>query len=127
MNTGLTMDIESLKRNLINVMPVLDANLAAAYKEYMAGDIPAGAFHYVRTRHETACIVVSSDNLEAERAYKSCALLAIDLRSGAEELAVSVKSQVDAWWKCFEEAGFTEVTPFFEAPMLPSPETNAAS
>lgn len=124
MNTTQTMDIQSLKRNLISVMPVLNANLEAAHRDYMAGEIPAGAFHYVRTRHETACVVVSSEDMEAERAFKACALLAIDLRDGVKELSVSMTGQVDAWWKCYQEAGFTEVNPFFNAPMLPSAQTS---
>nr|WP_011923044.1 hypothetical protein [Pseudomonas fluorescens]CAM96268.1 hypothetical protein pQBR0236 [Pseudomonas fluorescens SBW25] len=124
MNPGQTMSIQSLKSNLIGIMPVLDANLAAAHSEYMAGDIPAGAFHYVRSRHLTACAVVSRDDLEAVDAYKACALLAIDLRTGIKELTESVKDQVDAWWQCYRDAGFTELHPFFEAPMLPSTPIN---
>jgi hypothetical protein len=120
MNIDQTMNIQSLRSNLIGVMPVLDANLAAAHSEYMAGDIPAGAFHYVRTRHLTACAVVARDDLEAEDAFKACALLAIDLRNGIAELAGSFKDKVDAWWQCYRDAGFTELHPFFNAPMQPS-------
>ena len=103
-------------------MPVLDANLAAAHIEYMAGDIPAGAFHYVRTRHLTACAVLASDDLEAEDAYKACALLAIDLRTGIEELTGIVKDKVDAWWQCYRDAGFTDLHPFFFRSALRSPD-----
>lgn len=122
------MDIQSLKLNLTSVMPILDANLGAANREYKAGLIPAGAFHYVRTRHEAALVVLSRDDLSAEAAFKSCALLAIDLRSGLEEITdqtSSAPAQVEAWWQCYRDAGFTKVNPFFDAPMQPSPVTSA--
>ena len=76
------MDIQTLKRNLANAMPILDANLAAAHREYMAGDIPAGAYHHVLSRHGTACEVLSRDDIAAEEAFKACALISIDLRRG---------------------------------------------
>jgi hypothetical protein len=118
------MDIQTLKLSLASVMPILDVNLAAAYREYMSGDLPAGAFHYVRSRHEAALVVLSRDDLEPKAAYAACALLAIDLRNGLQELigkTVSAKTQVEAWWQCYRDAGFTEVNQFFNAPMLPSP------
>ncbi|MGE8063906.1 hypothetical protein [Pseudomonas sp. NPDC089569] len=124
------MDIQSLKLNLNNVMPILDVNLGAAYREYMSGDLPAGAYHYVRSRHEAALAVLSRDDLEPEAAYRSCALLAIDLRGGLKESAPNTSSpeaQVEAWWQCYREAGFTEVNQFFDAPMLPLPVNSAES
>lgn len=118
------MDIQSLKLNLASVMPILDANLHAANAEYKAGEIPAGAFHYVRTRHETALAVLQSqDDVRPERAFKACALLAIDLRSGLREptdLTPDAPSRVEAWWQCYRDAGFIGVNEFFDSPMLPS-------
>lgn len=117
------MDIQSLKLNLTNVMPILDANLGAAYREYMAGDLPAGAYHYVLSRHKTALLVLSEGDLKPEAAYKACALLAIDLRAGLQESTQktsNAEAQVEAWWQCYRDAGFTEVNSFFHAPMLPS-------
>lgn len=121
------MDLQTLKQNLINVMPILNANLAAAHKEYMDGDIPAGAFGHVRSRHEMACVVISNDDIKAEYAYQSCALLAIDLRSGIKEVVGSDSGLLDAWWQCYRDAGFTEVNPIFKTPMLPSAVPNPAS
>jgi hypothetical protein len=68
--------------------------------------------------------VLSKDDLEPEAAYKSCALLAMDLRNGLQEPAMQTSGaevQVEAWWQCYREAGFTEVNSFFDAPMLPLP------
>lgn len=75
------MDIQALKLSLTSVMPILDVNLEAAHQEYMKGDLPVGAFHYVRSRHEAALVVLARDDLKAEAAYMACALLAIDLHS----------------------------------------------
>lgn len=118
------MDIQALKLRLTSVMPILDVNLAAAHQEYMSGELPAGAFHYVRSRHETALVVLSRDNLDPEAAFKSCALLAIDLRNGLRDMtdqSSSATTEVEAWWQCYRDAGFTEVNSFFNAPMMPSP------
>jgi hypothetical protein len=103
-------------------MPILDVNLAAAHKEYMSGELPAGAFHYVRSRHETALVVLSKDDLKPEAAFKACALLAIDLRNGLRDMtdqSSSATAEVEAWWQCYRDAGFTEVNSFFNAPMMP--------
>lgn len=87
----------------------------------MDGDLAAGAFGYVRSRHESASAVLSRNDIKAEDAFKACALLAIDLRSGVKEAAdqQEANSQVEAWWQCYRDAGFTEVNKFFDAPMLP--------
>jgi hypothetical protein len=116
------VDIQALKLRLTSVMPILDVNLAAAHQEYMNGELPAGAFHYVRSRHEAALVVLSKNDLNPEAAFKSCALLAIDLRSGLQETAdesTSATAEVEAWWQCYRDAGFTEVNEFFHAPMMP--------
>lgn len=115
------MDIQILKTNLTNVLPILDANLAAAYKEYMGGDLAHGAYGYVRARHETALAVLSRDDIPADEAYKACASLAIDLRSGVKEVVDKAEAaeKVRAWWQCYRDAGFTEVGKFFEIPILP--------
>lgn len=119
--TGKVIDIQPLKTSLAEVMPILTSNLSAAYTEYMAGDIAAGAFGYVCGRHETACVVLQRDDIPAEKAYEACALLAIDLRSGIDEMddKTAAQSKVDAWWQVYRDAGFTEVNSFFDAPMRP--------
>lgn len=124
------MDIQSLRLHLTNVMPILNANLGAAHREYMAGELPAGAFHYVRSRHEAALEVLSRKDMKPEAAFKTCALLAIDLRSGLEDSIDQIPTalaQVEAWWQCYRDAGFSEVNPFFEAPMLPTSVNSAES
>lgn len=105
-------------------MPILDANLSAAHKEYMEGDISHGAFEYVRSRHETALNVISlNDNTTevAQIAYNACALLAIDLRSGVKEVPDKAEAQekVEDWWQCYRNAGFTDVHEFFNSPTMP--------
>lgn len=115
------MCIQSLKTSLTNVLPILDANLVAAHKEYVDGDIPRGAFEYVRSRHETALAVIARSDIQSDDAYKACALLAIDLRCGVKVVAdeAEAKVQVEAWWQCYRDAGFTEVNMFFDSPIRP--------
>lgn len=123
------MDIQSLKVSLASVMPILDANLGAANREFKAGDIAAGAYRYVLSRHKTALDVLSRDDLEPEVAFKACALIACDLRDGLVEYTErnsDAPALVEAWWQCYRDAGFTEVNDFFDAPMLPSSVKSSA-
>lgn len=130
--TSNFMNLQSLKSHLQAVMPILDGNLAAAYREYMDGTLAAGAYRHVLSRHEIALAVISDDTIHPETAYKGCALLAIDLRSGVEVMADKdeAKRLVNEWWQCYRGAGFTEINQYFEAPQqpqgtpstLPSPE-----
>lgn len=115
------MNLQSLKTSLTNVLPILDANLALVYKEFMDGDIARGAFEYVRSRHEIAIMVIADENIPADVAYKSCAMLAIDLRCGVKEVANKEESeaQVQAWWQCYRDAGFTHEHKFLGSPILP--------
>lgn len=116
------MELKKLQLCISNVMPILNVNLEAAAQEYKRGEIAAGAFHYVRTRHENALHTVSNNDLNPESAYKSCALLAIDLESGMDEsiaICPNAKKLIEAWWQCYRDAGFTAVHDFFETPMLP--------
>ena len=117
------MNVQALKTQLTLVMPILDANLAAAYKEYMAGDLSAGAYGYVRARHEQAHLVLASNDPNALAAYESCALLAIDLHSGINEMADKKHAiqHVEDWWQCYRDAGFTHIHKHFDSPTLPGP------
>jgi hypothetical protein len=109
------MNLTELRGHFRRVQPILEANLAAAHREYMDGKIAAGAYGHVRSRLETALFVLANEVIQ------SCALLAIDLRSGLTEVVDRDEAQqhIDDWWQCFREAGFTEVHPFFRAPQRP--------
>lgn len=115
------MNLATLKTSLAGVMPLLDANLAAAHAEYMEGSIAAGAFGFVRTRHETAAAVLAREDIPEETAFKACSLLAIDLRSAVKDAAdpVAADASVQAWWQCYRDAGFTEVHKHFDFPIRP--------
>lgn len=115
------MDLQALKEHLRAVMPILDANLAVAYTEYMNGDIPAGAYGYVRVRHEAAHAVLTRDDLEPDFAFKACALLAMDLRTGLQEMGADSDAgvKVEAWWQCYRDAGYTALHEVFATPMRP--------
>lgn len=115
------MDLAALNHHLRQVMPILDANLSAAYREYMDGKIPNGAYQHVLSRHGIALAVIGDDSIHPEAAYKGCALLAIDLRCGLEEMVdkdVAMR-HIDGWWQCYRDAGFSEIHALFESPQQP--------
>lgn len=115
------MNFAVLKDHLRQVMPILDANLSAAYREYMDGKIPNGAYQHVLSRHGIAITVIGDDSIHPEVAYKGCALLAIDLRSGLDEMADkdTAKRLIDGWWQCYRDAGFNEIHALFKFPQQP--------
>jgi hypothetical protein len=115
------MELQALKASLNNVLPILNANLGAAYNEYMDSTIPAGAYGYVRSRHETALAVISRDDIEPEQAYKACAALTLDLTSGITLMddAADAEAKLQGWWKCYRDAGFTDIHSFLKIPVQP--------
>lgn len=119
------MNLQALKTNLAAVMPLLNANLEAAHAEYLAGDLAAGAYSYVCSRHSVAQSIVAKDDVPPEIAYQACALLAIDLRTGVKDAQdkADAQAKVDAWWECYREAGYTEINPFYDSPMLPDTQS----
>lgn len=121
---GIFMDIQALKAVLVKVMPLLTVNLVNANKEYLKGDLPRGAFEYVRNRHFDANLVLNRDDIVTENAFAACAMLAIDLRSVLADKTVNTGSDVvklvEDWWKCYTDNGFTEVNEFFIIPKLPA-------
>jgi hypothetical protein len=117
------MDLKPLQTHLSRVLPILDANLSAAYREYMDGKIPAGAYHYVLARHGDVLTVINDSTMPAEIAYRACAAVAIDLRSGIADLADKSAAQAlaDGWWQCYRDAGFIEINPYLNIPKHPEP------
>lgn len=116
------MDIANLRNHLEAVLPILSANLSQAHAEYIAGDLSAGAFEYVRSRHATALAVLAMPDVCPASAYKACAALAIDLSSGLKDVPNREEAQqrVNAWWDYYRKAGFTEISPHFQIPCLPN-------
>jgi hypothetical protein len=115
--------IEELKVAVTAVMPILDANLSAAYTEYMDGSLSAGAYGVVRTRHENACIVLSGTlPVDPLRAYEVCAMLTIDLRTGIKDMPdqKQAKNEFNVWMDFYRRSGFTEDHKVFEFPTHPT-------
>lgn len=105
---------------------VFDKNLNEAHREYMAGDIPAGAFRYVRDRHQTVQIIkrdgerfkdggipITDDDL-----FRAVAPLTIDLRDAIKSGHADPKC-VKIWWELFKEAGYTDSHRVYNIPMRP--------
>lgn len=113
------MELEKLIIAIKGVLPILDSNMRNAYKEYMQGAIPAGAYSYVHDRHFLAHSIVNGQPLDADTAYKACALLAVDIRTGrADALENNQWQQAELqWWDCFRQAGFTAINKHFNCPM----------
>jgi hypothetical protein len=118
--------ITGLKEHIAAVMPLLDANMAAAYQEWMAGTLAKGAFDYCSTRHLTAGHIVEANpaELNEEAALAAGARLFIDLRSAlkdvpADHLAVE-EAKVENLREFFVEQGFTETNQVFDIPMRPA-------
>lgn len=112
-----------LKAALSAVMPILNANLSAAYTEYMDGTISGGAYGVVRTRHENACIVLDGTMIiDALRAYEVCAMLTLDLRTGIKEMAdqSQAKASFNEWVAFYRRSGFTEDHKVFDFPTHPT-------
>lgn len=115
--------IEELKVAVTAVMPILNANLSAAYTEYMDGTLNAGAYGVVRTRHENACIVLADAvPVDTLRAYEICALLTLDLRTGVKEMIdkAEAASALNDWLAFYRSNGFTDDHKVFEFPTHPT-------
>lgn len=115
------MNLQSLKERVTSVMPILDANLSAAHDEWMSGKIARGAFECCLSRHATALELLSLDDIDPERAYRACAQITIDLRSGLGDMQDKTKTDgvMEAWLDCFRAAGFTEMHKMLEIPVKP--------
>ena len=115
------MDQSILKSALIEALPILDRNLAAASEQYRSGDLAAGAFRYVRSRHQTALAVINASDSSGDTSYRACASITIDLRSGVRQMpdVAVAKAVLERWLECFHKAGFTEMHPYLDVPVLP--------
>lgn len=115
------MNLQLLKERVTSVMPILNANLSAANAEWMRGDIPRGAFEYCLSRHATALELLSRDDIDVEAAYRACAPLTIDIRTGLKDMQDKTQTEgvMEAWLDCFRAAGFTEMNSFFGIPAKP--------
>lgn len=121
------MSLQSLKNLVSRAMPILDKNLHAAHSEWMSGEIARGAYEYCLSRHTTAIELLSLDDIDPERAFRACAPITIDLRTGLKDMQDKTQSEglMEAWLDCFRSAGFSEMHPLFDIPYKPNsdPET----
>jgi hypothetical protein len=124
--------IIGLKQHIAAVMPLLDANLAAADKEWMAGTLAKGAFDYCSTRHLAAGHIVEANpaELNEEAALAAGARLFLDLRSALKDVPADRRAgeeaKVEGLRKFFVEQGFTAVNSLFNIPMRPTPRAAAS-
>ena len=112
------MELSALKQQLSTALPLLIANRNLAYQEYIEGSLAHGAFNYVQSRLDTASAVLESEDIPADRAYKACAMVVIDLRSAVRDKDDG-KATIDAWLECYADAGYTGIHKFFNIPVIP--------
>ena len=118
------MNIKDLQEEVAKILPILDANLSAANKEWMAGEIARGAFEYCLSRHRIALTVIQEGwNLDILAAFAACAPLTMDIRSGldqasSKEQAEEWSKKLDNWWAFYQKNGFVEVNSFFNIPQV---------
>lgn len=124
--------IIGLKEHIAAVMPLLDANLAAAHKEYMAGSLAKGAFNYCSTRHLTAAHIVEANpaELNEEAALAAGARLFLDLRTALKDVPAdrraAEEAKVENLREFFVKEGFTAINRHFDIPMRPAPSATVA-
>ena len=116
-----TPELQPLRERVKSIMPILNANLSAAHDEWMSGKIARGAFEYCLSRHATALELLSGENFDIETAYRACAPLTIDIRSGLKDTNDNGKTEevMAAWIECFRNAGFTEMHRLYNIPIRP--------
>jgi hypothetical protein len=92
-----TPEQHELTEVLSTLTPALDTNLHLAYQEWMDSKIAKGAYEYVRSRNETAHILVAKG---CEITYKErlqyIAPLFIDLGCVAKDLSGDVRTTFDS-------------------------------
>jgi hypothetical protein len=122
----MTTQINELKTHVSAILPLLDANLGAANKEWMAGDISRGAYEYCLQRHAVALSIIGMDvsELNEDGAFKAGATLFIDLRSAIKDVPVekrdSEQKKVDDFLSFYVDSGFTEEHALFKIPIRPT-------
>lgn len=115
-------------QTLVNaVQPLLATNLAAAYKEWMAGDLPRGAYEHCLSRSTVAAAIAGGEATAVSAgltgAMRAGALLFIDLKSAMREVAVGdqaiEQAKVEALRVFYGDQGFTETHAWLGIPVLP--------
>lgn len=112
------MNIEALRKQLENIMPLLMDNCNAAYSEWMSGKIGRGAYEMCMSRYDVAYLVSTDKSIDPQQAYKACASITIDLRTAIND-APDKAEMMDDWLKCYKDAGFSEMHVFFDFPIIP--------
>lgn len=122
----MTESVQKLQAGVASILPLLAANLSAAQAEWMAGDIPRGAYEYCLGRYSTAMMLSGQtpdgtrEGLNEEAAHRAAATLFLDTPSALREVAPADKDaeqgKVDTLLKCLVDFGFTEIHPFFGIP-----------
>jgi len=121
----MTQKITQLQARVTDILPLLDANLKAAYNEWMNGKISRGAYEYCLSRHGSAISMIGRNPIELNEdiVFKIGATFFIDLRSAIKDVpAVEMEraqKKIDDLLSFYVKSGFTETNKFLEIPALP--------
>jgi hypothetical protein len=116
----------ALQTRVAAVLPLLEANVGAAYREWMDGTLARGAYEYCLHRSAVASAIAGSplDELVVEAAFLAGAPLFIDLHSAMKDVPSErqpgEQAKVDALHSLYIAQGFTEMHPHLKIPVLPS-------
>ena len=115
------MNIAELQDQLAKIMPLLDQNISETHKEYMSGNLPAGAWRYVLGRHNTALNIldVPEESADADTTkfyFTTATWLTIDLRYICKQNEDN--APLERWLQFFVDNGFTETISVFNVPKM---------
>lgn len=119
-------NLSKLQAHVTALMPVLNANLSAAYAEWMSGKIARGAYEYCLSRHATAAALTGPLPAEvtADAAFAAGAQLFLDLRTGLKDIPEAerapAQTEIDAMLALYREQGFTETSFGMRVPRKPA-------
>ena len=120
--------ITKLQALVTSVLPLLEANLCSAHREWMEGKIARGAYEYCLQRNSVAIAITgrSAAELDVEGAFQAGATLVIDLGGAVADLPLgqreTAQAKVDELRSFFVEQGFTAVHPWLKIPVRPALE-----
>lgn len=94
-SSATIMNLQALRRHLRPIGQLLDANLAAAYREYRAGALSNGAYRYVLVRHATCAAILAPDAKRADLValYDAAAPLILDASAAIRDIKAPSKKQ----------------------------------
>lgn len=118
------MDVVELKRQLTEILPLLNHNFEKAYEEYMKGSLSNGAMNVVNRRLLLVSHVINSNDGDYSDVdlFQMASTSIIDLRFYVEHEGIDHKSKLEKLLTLYKSEGFL-MHPIFEYPVF-KPDNN---